>query len=1225
MALSGTFSYEQYGEVATPLSITNAVSYGSNAMVCTIDIGAAHGILVTDTTGSAVGVYTPTIGRLRITGTAPQINTVLGSLRYVADTTVGYFAQVIGSVSLKNATTGVVGESGTLTLNANIVTLPTYTWSTAPSSTQMQVKYTAGSTSVGSGLPAVNTTQPYSVVEFKANGTVDGAMLLPQSERFPAEAVGKGLKLYASTEAVNTFLSESFYAPTLNEVYAKYDVRVFNGTETTKAVISPNAVTTVEYYNVGRVVYGSTTATEDTVFSLAGMVTPTVPVQIPASYSFIYTVNTAKISLMTANNVGSATSSWVSGSLTITGDYANAYATAQTVVATPVLNVDTDFTISATVTSTLGLNQTGNINVHVIAVNDAPVVSNIDATHTWREHDPYSFVPPISVIEYDTIDTLTATLVTSISQGSLSSNVGGVWNANTRTWSYTGDVVSLNSALANLTYQPTFLPAVQSSFSIAASVKDLANATVNGTLTMTCTPAVTAASNMTLSKSWVEDTTFTDFTVHPTVTSIDGNAVTVTFTTPVDAGWFTSNTGGAVNLVGGNTYVWSYTSTMANVNTAMSNGNFRFLPKSNYDKSFVANVSVRGNAVNDGPDGTITMTCTAVDDAPVVSGPAGGYTYNAVSSTNIITGISAYDPDTTGTIGPYTTTVRLENANAGVLSGPAGSTWVANTLTLPSAANTTALNSQLAAINFAPSQGNPFQVGNLTQTINWTEDAANYTFTNPPTISKGPFILGTNAIVSVTEFGNTSTANVALKANTVATIPGVGNATVVITTNQNAGNWLPSGGTGGITNFGVTYSNTVVSTGTGDPDWPYGTTKIGNNTVYTITGNIVSLNNFMKSNLQFDFTANYDNTFVANVSVNDGSNTVTGAITFNCTAVEEPTSATGLNFSSTTYNHGNETSVTPLVLIDNDYLDLLEVKFENLVQFPEPTANTTIVNDHISPTANAVQSWDLACPTSDILQGIYGRTYSHTANTTSTYNNIVTFTDTPDKLNALFAQTRFVESFGGIFPNTSNVATTAGAYFWEGNHFTYVAGTTNSIQVSAGGASPPGYGPWFLTQYNDLGTTGPKINITVRNPVTGQTLNGLWNFGLPNTSTHNRNVTIELWWPSALGSAAVTTPTISGVTALTFTSGSASGTYNRRISGPITGVNQAIFGATIAVPSGYTSDIPINLYAYYQGFRDLNETMVGDGGGVVLNMARTYLGRTFCKPCGYFTTITGKA
>src|SRR5690606_31068762 len=105
----------------------------------------------------------------------------------------------------------------------------------------------------------------------------------------------------------------------------------------------------------------------------------------------------------------------------------------------------------------------------------------------------------------------------------------------------------------------------------------------------------------------------------------DTITATLTLSSPAAGSLSTGTFGAATSTYDAGTGVWSVTGSRTDVNGALAA--VTLTPSADNDQNFTISTRIR-DAANTGPaDGSITVTVTAVNDAPVVSTSGGGSTF----------------------------------------------------------------------------------------------------------------------------------------------------------------------------------------------------------------------------------------------------------------------------------------------------------------------------------------------------------------------------------------------------------------------------------------------------------------------------------------------------------------------------------------------------------------------------------------------------------------------
>ena len=131
----------------------------------------------------------------------------------------------------------------------------------------------------------------------------------------------------------------------------------------------------------------------------------------------------------------------------------------------------------------------------VTPVNDAPTATNLSSTSAYNEGDASVAITDIVVSDVDTGEIITATLtLADTATGSLSANDGASYTPGTGVWTITGTVAQVNTALANLVFNPTVNNDVDTSISVDIDDGDEdGSGALTGTIDLDVTPVNDAA------------------------------------------------------------------------------------------------------------------------------------------------------------------------------------------------------------------------------------------------------------------------------------------------------------------------------------------------------------------------------------------------------------------------------------------------------------------------------------------------------------------------------------------------------------------------------------------------------------------------------------------------------------------------------------------------------------------------------------------------------------
>ncbi len=269
-----------------------------------------------------------------------------------------------------------------------------------------------------------------------------------------------------------------------------------------------------------------------------------------------------------------------------------------------------------------------------VTINSAPTASNLTQTVIYTEDPGGSLaLGDIVVSDNDPGETITATLTLSdTAAGVLSTGTYGsatsTFNNGTGVWTVTGSVADVNAALTAVAFTPSANR--DQNATITTRIRDAnGSGPADGTITLSVTPVDDAptATNLTQSKAVTESggTVALDDIV---ISDVDtGDTVTATLTlSNVSAGSLSTGTyGSATSTYNAGTGEWTVTGSVADVNAALAA--VALTPSANNDQNFTITTRIR-DAANTGPaDGTITVTVTPVNDAPVLTTTGGSVSF----------------------------------------------------------------------------------------------------------------------------------------------------------------------------------------------------------------------------------------------------------------------------------------------------------------------------------------------------------------------------------------------------------------------------------------------------------------------------------------------------------------------------------------------------------------------------------------------------------------------
>ena len=210
------------------------------------------------------------------------------------------------------------------------------------------------------------------------------------------------------------------------------------------------------------------TYTEDTLLNFTDVVISDVD---SATVTATLTLSNSAAGSLNVGTSNGVTSTFNAGVWSVNGVIADVNVLLAGLTFTPTVNFNGNFTLSTNVSDGQAAALTGSKSFAGMAVNDAPIATNLNTAETYTEDTPLNFTDMV-ISDVDS-PTVTATLTLSNSTaGSL--NVGtsnGVTSTfSSGVWSVTGAIADVNGLLAGLTFAPT--ANFNSNFTISTSVSD---------------------------------------------------------------------------------------------------------------------------------------------------------------------------------------------------------------------------------------------------------------------------------------------------------------------------------------------------------------------------------------------------------------------------------------------------------------------------------------------------------------------------------------------------------------------------------------------------------------------------------------------------------------------------------------------------------------------------------------------------------------------------------
>ncbi|WP_319777230.1 DUF4347 domain-containing protein [Maridesulfovibrio sp.] len=559
---------------------------------------------------------------------------------------------------------------------------------------------------------------------------------------------------------------------------------------------------------------------------------------------------------------------------------------------TPTANAEGSDSFAFTVADSLGASSgPTTFNLTITPDNDAVTTTtpgNLNQTHGYNEGDASVALDDIEVADPDTGEQITATLtLADTSTGALTANDGASYTAGTGVWTITGTVAEVNTALANVAFNP--VADNDSDTTISINITDGESAALTGTINLNVTISNDAptATNTTQTKTYNEGDTSVALDDIEVADPDTDEQITATLTlADTSTGALTANDGASYTA---GTGVWTITGTVAEVNAALAA--VSFTPATDNDTNTTISVNIK-DGLEDGATaktGTITLNVTGSNDAPTVTNTTQTKTYNEGDTSVALDDIEVADPDTGEQI---TATLTLADTSTGALTANDGASYTAGTGVWTITGTVAEVNAALANVAFNPVADND---SDTTISINITdgESAAKTGTITLNVTSSNDAPTATNT--TQTKTYNEGDASVALDNIEVAD-PDTGEQITATLT-------LADTSTGSLTATSGNGENYTAETG-----------------VWTITGTVAEVNAALAA---VSFTPATDNDTNTTISVNikdgleDGATPKTGTITLNVTGSNDAPTATNTT-QTKTYNEGD----TSVALDDIEVADL---------------------------------------------------------------------------------------------------------------------------------------------------------------------------------------------------------------------------------------------------------------------------------------------------------------
>ena len=392
----------------------------------------------------------------------------------------------------------------------------------------------------------------------------------------------------------------------------------------------------------------------------------------------------------TLSNLGTGSFNATTGVYTVTGTNAAVTAAFDGLVFTPTAHqvapgntVTTGFTITATDTAG-GTSSNATTSVIATADNDPPVVTGAVADQAVSDEATLSPLAGIAVSDVDAGQSETVTVTLSdAANGALSSLGTGSYDATTGVYTVSGSDAAVTAAVDGLTFTPT-AHQVPPGNTVTTGFTITATDTAGGTSSNNGTSVIATAVNdpPVITGAVAGQTTTDEASLHPfsdvVISDVDlGQTETVMVTlSSAETGALSNLGSGSYNATTG---VYTVTGTDAAVTAAVDSLVFtptahEVPPGDTVGTTFT--ITATDTAGGTASNATTSVTATAVNDPPVITGAVAGQTTTDEAAVSPLAGLAISDVDIGQT---ETVTVTLSSAGNGALSLLSGGSYDATT------------------------------------------------------------------------------------------------------------------------------------------------------------------------------------------------------------------------------------------------------------------------------------------------------------------------------------------------------------------------------------------------------------------------------------------------------------------------------------------------------------------------------------------------------------------
>ncbi len=412
------------------------------------------------------------------------------------------------------------------------------------------------------------------------------------------------------------------------------------------------------------------------------------------------------------------------------------------------------------------------VSIDLNDINDAPSASNLSSTSSYNEGDATVALSDILVSDADAGETISATLTLADSGcGSLSANDGASYDSGSGVWTISDSVANVNTALANLVFQPN--PDNDQDTTISVTIDDGdedASGPLSGSISLDVTPVNDAPSIHSFAGYGVSEDDNYRTVPGISIDDIDAGGTDIQVTLGVNDGQLKIGSAvGLTSISGNDSGSVVLMGSLTDINEAMASLSYK--PDPDYSGSDNLSISVNdlGSSGSGGPQVTnknVPLTVSPVNDAPSASNLSSTSSYNEGDATVALSDILVSDADAGETI---SATLTLADSGRGSLSANDGASYDSGSGVWTISDSVANVNTALANLVFQPNPDND-QDTTISVTIDDGDEDASGPLSGSISLDVTPVndeqVLTTNTGATVAEGSSGTTISNAMLATT---------------------------------------------------------------------------------------------------------------------------------------------------------------------------------------------------------------------------------------------------------------------------------------------------------------------------------------------------------------------------------------------------------------------------------------------------------------------------